>query len=64
MDPLNPLNDAHLAQMNAAITSGELALQGLAKARLAGINVDLHENQLTDALARLRQLKTVYFPGR
>ncbi len=63
-DALNPLNDQHLADINLAIANAEKAMQALAKAKLAHIDTGDNEAKLTDALARLRAIKQVYFPGR
>lgn len=63
-DPLNPLSDEHLKQINAAIAAGENSQLAINKARSAGLNMDEPEKQLQTSLAQLRAIKAVYFPGR
>lgn len=64
MDAMNPLPESRLPEINQAIQNAENALAGIAKARLAGLDMTAEENQLNDALKRLRLIKNVYFPGR
>lgn len=54
----------HLAQLNEAIRQGDEAKRQIALAKAAGIDVSAFEQTLADSLARVRQIKQVYFPGQ
>jgi hypothetical protein len=59
----SPLNDGHLDQINAALEAVKLAKTQILLAKQAGIDVSQFEQNITDAEAKLRQIKNTYFPN-
>ena len=62
--PNSPLTDDHLQQMNNALDHAQRAFQQIELAKRAGIDVADLEKTLTDSVAKIRQVKSVYFPNR
>lgn len=62
--PGSPLTEEHLNQMNNALDVATRAQQQIDTAKRAGIDVSQLEAQLKDSVDKIRQVKSVYFPGR
>lgn len=63
-NPNSPLTDAHLQQLNAALRAAQVAESQIQLAKQAGIDVSGHEQQLAQAVAKIRAIKAAYFPGQ
>lgn len=63
-NPNNPLTEDHLAQMNNALDAAKRAQDQIDLAKRAGIDVEQHEATLKASVDKIRQVKSVYFPGR
>jgi len=62
-NPISPLNDQHLAQIQAALRSVDLAEAQIMLAKQAKIDVSAMETQLAQSKERLLALKHTYFPN-
>lgn len=62
--PGSPLTEEHLNQMNNALDVAIRAQQQIEMAKRAGIDVSQLEASLKDSTDKIRQVKSVYFPGR
>ena len=58
----NPLTKEDKAKIVEALKAITEVKKDIAKAKLAGINVDVQEKRLLDIETRLRNIKQVYFP--
>ena len=58
----NPLTKEDKAKIVEALKAITEVKKDIAKAKLAGINVDVQEKRLLDTETRLRNIKQVYFP--
>jgi len=63
-DPVHPLTEDHLANINHALEQIKLGLQQVALATSAGIDVATQKASLLDTQGKLLAIKQVYFPGR
>lgn len=59
----NPLNAAHLEQINQALATAEAGLKAIDLAKRAGINVDQQEKSLQESISKLKAIKQTYFPN-
>jgi len=59
-----PLTEDHLRQINNALDVAKGLHDQIDMATRAGIDVSLLKAQLDEAEGRIRQVKSVYFPGR
>jgi len=62
-NPNSPLNDQHLAQINAALQSVAVAESQLMLAKQAKLDVSTLETQLATAKDKLLAIKHTYFPN-
>ena len=58
------LTDAHFQQMVNAIDQGANIQREIDLAKQAGLDVTQAQATLSDSLAKVRQLRAVYFPGQ
>lgn len=61
--PNSPLTQDHLNQINTALNAVRVAETQIILAKQAGLDVSRYEEQLKEATAKLRALKSTYFPG-
>lgn len=61
---INPLNEDHLRQLNEGIAGVKNALSQIDLAVRAGIDVSSQKKSADETLAKLMQIKQVYFPNR
>jgi hypothetical protein len=62
--PANPLTPDHLAQIKNALDAAKSAQYQIELAKRAGIDIGSLEQTNNDNIAKLRQIKDVYFPGQ
>jgi hypothetical protein len=62
--PASPLTPDHLAQIKNALDAAKQAQYQIEKAKRAGIDVEALEQTNNENIAKLRQIKDVYFPGQ
>lgn len=62
-NPISPLTDTHLSQIQSGLAMIEQAEHQVTLAKQAGVDVASAENQLTAAKSKLLQLKRTYFPN-
>lgn len=62
--PIGPLTEEHYQQLRNALDQINQTKQQIELAKRAGIDVSASEAQLADTETKLRQIKSVYFPGR
>lgn len=60
----NILTDDHLQVLKNAIDQGTAIQREIDLAKQAGIDVSAAELTLQDTLSKIRQAKSVYFPGQ
>lgn len=58
------LTDDHLKVLQNALDQGAAIQREISLAKQAGIDVSASESVLNDTLGKLRQAKSVYFPGQ
>ena len=58
----NPLTKEHKVKITEALKAIAEVKKDIAKAKLAGIDVDAQEKRLLATETRLRNIKQVYFP--
>jgi len=63
-DNVNPLGEQHLIDINNALANAVIAQKQLDLAKRAGFDVSVQQKTLDDSVAKLRQVKQVYFPGQ
>lgn len=64
VDPLHPLSEEHLAQINQALDQAQVLQEAINKAGRAGIDLSNQAQQLTNNVDQLLKIKQVYFPGQ
>jgi len=57
------ITDQHLTQINSAIAQSQEALKEAALAQRAGFDMTTQIEQLNAGIAKLQQIKHVYFPN-
>jgi hypothetical protein len=62
--PSSILTQEHLDKINSALSTIAFAKQEIALAKLAGLDTSKYEQQIATTEGQLRQLKSVYFPGK
>lgn len=62
--PSTILTEEHLAQLNNAIDQSAQIQREINLAKQAGLDVSTAQATLDQTTANLRQIKSVYFPGR
>lgn len=63
-NPVSPLTDEHLQQLNNALSAANAATAQIELAKRAGIDVADLEAANNSNINKLRTLKQVYFAGR
>jgi hypothetical protein len=58
------LTEAHYQQLKNALDQAANVQREIDLAKLAGLDVTLAQQTLSDSTGKIRQLKSVYFPGR
>jgi hypothetical protein len=58
------LTEAHYQQLKNALDQAANIQREIDLAKLAGLDVTVAQQTLIDSQGKIRQLKSVYFPGR
>lgn len=58
------LTEEHYAQLQNALDQAKQIEREIALAKQAGLDVHAAEAALAESTAKIRQIKSVYFPGR